>query len=142
MAGKKKKTGNKTKSSLKIKNKKVVASVPTEWYYMSPEEVTVESIRRILDEEQYDIHIWKEMGILEVGFRGDEKGSLDIEKCALDLGDDASNEFLEERGIKSLFYLSFKAEDEKDSMEVVNKIVREMKGICCGDTEDFTPEIS
>lgn len=144
MADKKNKNKNKTKKTLgqKILKKKVVASIPTEWYYMSPDRIKVEDIMEILGQEAYDIHMWKEMGILEINFKGEAKGALDVETCELDLGDEFSNEYLKEHDVKSLFYFAFKAEDEADSIAVMKKIVEKKSGLFCADTEDFSPVIS
>lgn len=140
MAGKNKKT-KKVKNITKKVNKKVVASIPTEWYYMSPEEISVADLQDILTDESLDIHVWKEMGILEIGFSGEDAGSLDVETCELDLGDDYSNEFLKEHQVKSLFYMTFKPEDENNSVKVMESFVKNKGGLCCADTEDFTPTI-
>jgi len=136
-AGASKKNGG--SKPAKIVKKPVQPDLPKNWYYMSPEEITVSEIKDVLDPTEYDIEIWKEAGVLEIGV-GD-KASVDVEECEVDLGDDYSNDFLAENKVKSLFYVTIGTEQALRCQEVMKKIVAGRGGMFCADTDDFTPVI-
>lgn len=113
------------------------SSGPAGWYYMSDKELTVSDLAEIYDSKSLDIEVWKEAGVLEIGV--EEKISIDVEACDLDLGDDFSNAFLEKHKIKSLFYVTFKQEEAELCLPYVKMLPKLLDGLLCGDTEDFTP---
>lgn len=114
--------------------------LPQGWFFMGKEKYTVENLKEALGENAYDIEIWKEAGILEIGI--DEKNSMDIEACEVELGDEFSDAFLKEHGICSLFYISYRPEIHSSCKKIMQKFVMELNGIICADTEDFMPQIS
>lgn len=83
--------------------------MPKNWYYMVPESIKVSDIKASFEEGKYDIEIWDEAGVLEIGYA--EKASMDIEMVEVDLRDEYSNEFMANRGVKSLFFVTIKPED-------------------------------
>ena len=99
----------------KAKKKPLKVVAPSGWYYMSKTSMTVEDLARGFDADLYDIEVWVEAGVLEVGV--EEKLSIDIEQCELDLGDEYSNEFIADNGINSVFYISFKS-SERDAYKI------------------------
>lgn len=117
-----------------------IPNVPTDWFYMCPAKITVSDIKKSLDNENYDIEIWHDAGILEIGFA--EKSSLDIETAPLDMGDEYSNEYITSHNITSLFYVTFKIFDYKQVTEIMRKITKELGGFFCADSDDFSPTIS
>ena len=93
----------------KHKKKKSPSYQPMGWYYMCKDDITVdniiEAIKEITDQAGYELEVWREVGVIEIVI--EEKKSMDIEQCELDLGDEFSNEYIEDYGAKSLFYISF-----------------------------------
>lgn len=112
---------------------------PIHWYYMDHEEITVEEIRQVLDPMEYNIEIWREAGVLEIGVS--EKASVDMEECDLDMGDAYSNDFLTQNEVRSLFYVTINSGEEDSCVAAMKKIASVRGGMFCGDTEDFTPVI-
>lgn len=130
--GKKKKSG--------VKNKKVAVkklSIPSNWYYMSENEVGVADIKKQLDGLHQETEIWEEAGVLEIILG--EAGSMDMEEIEDDFEDEYSRAFLEEHQVKSLFYVTIKPEAYDKAKEVMEVICGKLGGFFCGDTEDFTP---
>lgn len=121
------------------KEKKSSSTAPQGWYYMSQQEITVSELAKALDESRYDIEVWVDAEVLEIGV--EEKVSVDVEDCELDLGDEYSNDFLAQNEVKSLFYVSFPATAGDVCKPVLKEIVVALGGMFCKDTEDFTPVI-
>ena len=127
----------------KHKKKTTTSFQPMGWYYMCKNDITVDEIHdaisEIADKEGYQLEVWKEDGVDEVEI--EEKKSMDIEQCELDLGDAFSNDYLQAYGVKTLFYIAF-APDIFDKCEpLLKRLVSNPGGKICADTEDFTPEI-
>ena len=130
--GKKKKSG--------VKNKKVAEkkwNIPSNWYYMSENEVGVIDIKKQLDEMEQETEIWEEAGVLEIILG--EAGSMDMEAIEDDFEDEYSRAFLEEHQVKRLFCVTIKPEVYDKAKEVMEVICGKLGGFFCGDTEDFTP---
>lgn len=124
----------------KDKKKKAPVPVVLSWYYMCPEEVTVAEIQKVLDiSDDYSVEIWPEAGVLEVEIN--EKASMDIEECELDMGDEFSNNFVVEVAAKSIFYVSYKKEISEICEPMLRQVLAKLGGRICADSEDFTPEI-
>ncbi|SDB03779.1 hypothetical protein [Eubacterium oxidoreducens] len=121
----------------KKKKKGPKVSGPRGWYFMNEQKLTVQEIKDVLDEERYDIEIWHEACVLEVGVA--DKLSIDIEELETDLRDEYSNRYLEEHKIHSVFYISFRPEEYDRCEPVMKEILQGLGGRICGDTDDFTP---
>lgn len=148
------------KNKKKLSNRKSFSAtpkVPGEWFYMCSKEITVEDIKKSLEEiEGIDLEIWKEMGVLEAELPSQEQKassdknevteeaevvSLDFSLLELDLEDEYSNQFLSEHDVKTLFAVAFKPDTYECIKPVMVKVKELLGGFFCGDTEDFTPVI-
>ena len=130
---------NKKKKS-GFKNEKEAAKnpdVPSNWFYMSENEIGVADIKTQLDKIELETEIWEEAGVLEIILG--EAGSMDMEEIEDDFEDEYSRAFLEEHQVKSLFYVTIKQEVYDKAKEVMEAICGKLGGFFCGDTEDFTP---
>lgn len=131
------------KSSKAVKKTMPIVKQPTfpkQWYYMATSEIAVSDIAACLDAQRYDIEVWHEAGVLEIGVA--EKASIDMEACDLDLRDEYSNAFLQEKGAKALFFVTLPSVAFSQCEEVMTQITTMLGGSFCADTEDFKPEIS
>ncbi|MGN0426706.1 MAG: hypothetical protein ACI4F0_02800 [Agathobacter sp.] len=126
--------------SEKKKTAQNVNNLPWGWFLMGRKEYTVLDLKAALDEKKYDIEIWNEAGILEIGI--DEKNSMDIEEGETDFGDEYSNAFVAEHEIKSVFYLSFCPEIYEECKKIMQRFVECLDCVICADTEDFMPQIT
>ena len=102
---------NTKKKKSGFKNKKEVAKkpdVPSNWFYMSENEIGVADIKTQLEDIHQETEIWKEAGVLEILLG--EAGSMDMEEIEDDFEDEFSRAFLEEHQVKSLFYVTIKPE--------------------------------
>ena len=134
-----KRTDNKKKKS-GLKNKKDATKkpdVPSNWFYMSENEIGVADIKTQLDKIELETEIWEEAGVLEIILG--EVGSMDMEAIEDDFEDEYSRAFLEEHQVKGLFYVTIKPEVYDKAKEVMEVICGKLGGFFCGDTDDFTP---
>ena len=91
-----------------------------DWLYMTPQEVDLRQIKEALDaKEKYDIEIWDEAGVLEVGMP--DGNSFDIEEAKIHPKDEITAAFAE---------------------KVMQALLAACGGFFCGDTDDFQPQIA
>lgn len=128
---------NKKKS---YKNQAENIKLPQGWLLLGKEAYTVEDIKNILDADTYDIEIWIEAGILEIGI--DEKNSMDIETLKTSFGDEFTDSFLAENEIQSVFYISFRPEVYPECRQIMKHMVGTLNCIICADSQDLMPQIS
>ena len=132
--------GNTSANKVKGGAKRSLANVPAEWLYLVPQEIGVRQILESLDRQQFaDTEIWEDAGILEIPVA--DKASIDIEAAECDLGDEFSNEFLKEHGIKSLFMVTLVPAEYEKAESAMKQILSGCGGFFCGDTEDFMPQV-
>lgn len=139
MKNNKGKTKGKAKEQVKVQVQKKRPDFPIHWYYMATSDSTVEDLKAAIDADGYDIEIWNEAGVLEVGM--EEKASMDFETCDLDLRDEYSNQFLKEHGVKALFFVTLPPVTFEKCEKVMRKIISANGGFFCADTDDFTPVV-
>lgn len=135
-------TDNKKKKS-GFKKKKEAAkkpNVPSNWFYMSKNEIGVVDIKKQLDDIEQETEIWEEAGVLEIILG--VTGSMDMEVIEDDFEDEYSRAFLEEHQVVSLFYMTIKPEAYDKAKEVMEFICLRLGGFFCGDTEDFAPIVN
>ena len=133
------KTKEQTKVQTKVQTQKKKPDFPLHWYYMATSDITVEDLKAAVASDDYDIEIWKEAGVLEVGI--EEKASMDFEACELDLRDEYSNQFLKEHEVKVLFFVTLPPIAFEKCEKVMRKIITANGGFFCADTDDFTPVV-
>lgn len=139
----KKKTGGGGKAfGTPVKKTQVKApqiKLPDGWLYMLDKDVTPELLAETIKDSGYDIEVWKEAGVLEIGIA--DKVSLDLELIDTDLGDDYSREFVDEHGIKTIYYMSIPKDQYEICKKAMEKLLSMTGGMICGDSEDFQPVI-
>lgn len=118
-------------------NRRSGASIPGEWLYFSPKEVTVRQIAALLPNDLYELEIWEEAGVLEVEI-GDAC-SVDIEHTQIHPRDEITHAFARENHCKEVFLVTFVPEHYEKAKEVMLQILKGNGGLFCGDTEDFSP---
>ena len=131
---------NTKKKKSGFKNKKEAAKkpdVPSNWFYMSENEVGVADIKAQLKDINQETEIWEEAGVLEILLG--EAGFMDMEAIEDDFEDEYIRAFLEEHLVKSLFYVTIKSEVGRRVYDIMDFICYRLGGFFCGDTEDFTP---
>lgn len=133
-----KKTGTaKTKKTVKPvlpvkKPKKIV-----EYYLLLQTKTDVREIQKVIhtvDEEKVDI--WPALNLMEVVLENDSLILQDGSEVFIDPLDIA---FLNEKGIQTVYVISFDEADQKAAFAVLKEILTTMGGMIGSDTDDFEP---
>ena len=114
--------------------------IPGDWLYLTPEEINVRQLKDALEEDKYEVEIWEDAGVLEVGLK--EKSSMDIEAAQIHPKDTITKDFAEKHHVKTVFLVTFHPDDMEEAQRVMKKIIAKKGGFFCGDTEDFSPVVS
>lgn len=123
----------------KIKAKKnAKPAVLTEWLYLSEHAVTAAEIAASFENSE-NVELWEAAGVVEVILG--EKASMDLEWIEADLGDEASNQFLQEHQIRTVFAVTIPSQEYEAAQQAMQTILAKNGGFFCGDTEDFIPVI-
>ncbi len=113
-------------------------AVPGEWLYMSENELTVRDLMEVfVGNDVYEIEIWEEAGVLEIGMK--DGNSVDIEAAKIHEKDEITAAFAAKNHVKTVFLVTFKPEAYEEAKDVMKKIIAKTGGFFCGDTEDFKP---
>lgn len=115
------------------------ADVPSDWFYMSDQEMTAAALKETLADTSYQVEYWEAAQVLEIALG--EGGCLDVEVVEPRLGEKDADAFLDEHQVKFLCYVTFQPEDYGAARSVMEYICGRLGGFFCGDTEDFTPVI-
>lgn len=128
----------KNKSKLAKIRKPKQPDYPKDWLYMCEKELELVALKERLEGE-YSVEYWEEAGVLEVELN--EEATVDFETVALNRADDVTKDFMETKGIKTVFLVSIRPEHFEASKIVMEKITGTEGGFFCGDTADFTPVV-
>lgn len=143
MADKFKKKNMGAKSKINKKNETKKSSITSNWFYMSQEAISVKEIKTVLEDTDYEMEIWEEVGVLEIVLG--EAASMDIEAGEEDLEfmfeDEYSREFLKKNQIETAFYVTIKSDAYEEAKKAMVTICGKLGGFFCGDTEDFMPKV-
>lgn len=111
---------------------------PTDWLYLSPEEVTVQDLKAFFQTiPELDVECWPQLGVLELTFPS--KRYIDFEEAALDLGDEEGNQFLAAHQAKRLYFVSAEPVCTQEEVDVLTSVAKALGGLFAADTEDFKP---
>ena len=110
----------------------------TDWFYMTPEEVTAKMISNLLQaQSNVIVELWEEMNILQLELPS--KISVDFEPIIINFRDPADAEFVENRNIKTIFEVTMGEAVLQEMNEILRIIINEWDGFLCADSDDFHP---
>lgn len=113
-------------------------SVPGEWLYMCEKELSMQELKQSFGaDSSYDIEVWEEAGVLEIGWG--ENCSFDMEKTEIHPKDEITAAYANERGVKSVFLVTFQPDTYEEAKKIMKIICDACGGFFCGDTENFLP---
>lgn len=136
-AKKKKYTSVKTEGGKKLgmpvkKQKKII-----EYYYMTPQETNAKDISLCITavpEEQ--IEVWPALNLLEVVMASDSLIFQDAHEC---FEDPLDLEFIEQHQFKTIYQISFEADDTELVRQVMKEVLTHKGGMILSDTDTFEP---
>lgn len=110
----------------------------TDWFYMTPKEVTAKMISNLLQtQSNVVVDLWEEMNILQLELPS--KISVDFEPIIINFRDPADAEFVENRDIKTIFEVTMEEAVLQEMKELLRIIINEWDGFLCADSDDFQP---
>lgn len=115
-----------------------VSPYPTGWYLMHPGSCDVQSIKAAFTlPGGPDVEVWPELEVVELTW---EDGSFwDFQALPCDLEDEASNAFLAEHGIQTLYWLTVEPVCDEAGLARLREAAPRLGCMICADTRDFTP---
>lgn len=125
----------------KNKDKKdKVTKIFLDCYYMTENEIGTKEIYEVLTDSEREvterIEFWDLADVLEIELN--EKSSIDIEKIPY-FKNETDKEFLEAKGIKSIFAIKTDEQNKKRMTEIFKLVINRLGGFVCSDTDDFMP---
>ena len=107
---------------------------------MSQKDLTVRGLQEVFSgEEQVHTEIWEEAGVLEVILS--DGSSMDFEEGNHNLQDPYSQRFLAANQVQKIFSVTLGPDNYELARVQMKRIVEQMGGFFCGDTDDFRPGI-
>lgn len=120
------------------KNEKVQSKAIGEWLYMG-KKITVKELGGLFtDAGSYDVEIWEEAGVLEIGLP--DGNTIDMEAVRINPKDEVTNAYVAANNVEEVFLVTFRPEIFEAAKEVMRKVIDTFGGFFCGDTEDFEPQ--
>lgn len=108
-----------------------------DWFYMNETELSIRDIYNcISDKEGLMVDVWEDAGVLEISYT--EKNSIDFELLRPCFKDKEGQDYLEQNKIKTLFMVTFPAEDYTLCEPILKFIVMKCKGYFIEDNMDFS----
>ena len=134
-------SGRMAKKNKDKKDKKdKVTKIFLDCYYMTENEIGTKEIYEVLTGSEREvterIEFWDLADVLEIELN--EKSSIDIEKMPY-FKNEADKEFLETKGIKSIFAIKTDEQNKKRMTEIFKLVINRLGGFVCSDTDDFMP---
>lgn len=115
-----------------------VSPYPTGWYLMHPGDCTVQDIKSAFaGSTDPDVEVWRELEVVELTWQ--DKSFWDFQKVPCDLEDEASNAFLAEHGIHTLYWLTVEPVCDEAGLARLRETAKALGCMICADTRDFTP---
>lgn len=108
-------------------------------FYMCDKEITSVDLYDIIKNDTgIHIEIWADAGVIEIELG--EKSSIDVETLQM-FRSETDRAFLEKNDIKSIFSLKTDSEHMEMLKRIFSKVINQMGGFICSDSDDFTPII-
>jgi hypothetical protein len=127
----------KTEPATKAAQKNISQSI-TDWYYMTPKEVTARMIFDLIKQKNHvQADLWEEMNILQLELSN--KKTVDFEPVIINFKDPSDEAFVKNRNIKTIFEVTMEEEIFHEMKTVLKLIFQEWGGFLCADTDDFKP---
>lgn len=132
---KKKKTGAKKPAPPKAAP---ASKCPTGWYLMSRGDCTVQDLKAAFAVPGGpDVEVWRELGVVELSFP--DGTFIDFQLVPCDLEDEASNAFLAEHQIKTLYWVTVEPVCDDGQLDFLQSAANRLGAMFCGDTVNFLP---
>lgn len=129
-------------TSNNITNEKVEKPKPieicTDWFYMTPNEVTAKMIADLMKlQSNVAVDLWEEMNVLQLELNN--KSTIDIEPINYQFKDPSDLSFIKNRNIKTIFWVTIEDGDIEPLKPILQVLFDQWDGFLCADSNDFKP---
>ncbi len=132
---KKKKTGAKKPAP---PNAAPASKYPTGWYLMSRGDCTVQDLKAAFAVPGGpDVEVWRELGVVELSFP--DGTFIDFQLVPCDLEGEASNAFLAEHQIRTLYWVTVEPVCDDGQLNFLQSAANRLGAMFCGGTVNFLP---
>lgn len=108
-----------------------------EWIYFGAEGTTVRRLAEALEGQEYEMELWEDAGVLEIGM--EEGVTIDFEETRIHLKDEVTAAFARDNGCEAVFLVTFPPEHYERTQRVMKKILEKSGGVFCADNESMEP---
>lgn len=123
----------KAKTAEKSKEKEI-----TDWFYMTPKDITAKMIADLLKEQSnVQVDFWEEMCILQLELPN--RTTVDFEPIIINFKDPSDAAFVKNRDIKTIFEVTMEENAFSEMKDVLKLLFHEWDGFLCADSDDFKP---
>lgn len=123
---------NGSKKSLEFKQVNIL-----ELLFMAKEEVSVKELEKCLIDKLEEIHVWPEIGIMELNLPNGK--TADVETLTEFIDDEEDLKFMDEQNVKSVYAITVEEDALGELMDCVKCWIEEYGGLLCSDSDDFAP---
>lgn len=110
---------------------------PLNLFYMSPNNVMVKDLKEVIDKGGKLVQIWEELRVLQIELPNGN--TVDFESMKPEFKDPSDGAFIKNRNINSLYAVTVEEEDFNEVKSSLYKIIEELGGFFCTDSDDFKP---
>ncbi len=139
-------TGNKNQTNSAVRSEVITKAIQeksyeneiTDWFYMTPNEVTAKMISDLIKlQNGITVDLWEEMNILQLELSN--RITVDFEPIIINFKDPSDAAFVRNRKIKTIFEVTMEEAALSEMKEVLRMIFDAWDGFLCADTDDFKP---
>lgn len=118
-----------------------VSPYPTEWYFMHTGDCSVQDIKAAFAVPGGpDVEVWNELGVVELTLP--DKSYVDFQAVPCDLEDEASNAFLAEHRVRTLYWVTVEPVCNESGLAFLQEAANRLGGRFCADTKNFEPVVT
>jgi len=125
-----------SEDKLENKSKNIVI---TDWFFMTPSEVTAKMISDLVKlQSNVQVDLWEEMNILQLEMSN--KTTVDFEPTDINFKDPSDISFIKNRNIRTIFTVTIEDGALEELKVILKLFIAEWDGFLCADSDDFKPQ--
>ena len=115
-----------------------IEKVITDWFYMTPNEVTAKMISNLIKlHGDMQVDFWEEMNIFQLELSNNM--AVEFEPIKIDFKDPSDEAFIKDGDIKTIFAFTMEEETYEEVKLFIRVLFAEWGGFICADSDDFKP---
>ncbi len=128
----------KTKPNTQAGKENNKEKIITDWFYMTPGEVTAKMIYELIKLKGFaEAELWEEMNVLQLELP--DKKTVDFDPANIQFKTPSDAAFVRNRNIKTIFAVTVEEGAFEPFQPVLKIMLAEWEGFLCADSDDFKP---